>query len=53
MIQTSPTKTGYFAFEIPNFIKNTDQLTINLWNRSGTPILIKRFEIYHSENWWN
>jgi hypothetical protein len=53
MIQTSPNKTGYFAFEIPKFIKDTDQLTINLWNRSGTPILIKRFEIYHTENWWN
>ena len=53
MIQTSPNKTGYFAFEIPKFIKDSDQLTINLWNRSGTPILIKRFEIYHSENWWN
>lgn len=45
--------SSYFAFEIPDFIKDTDELKISLWNRNGKRILITSFEIYVLENNWN
>ena len=44
---------AYFAFEIPDFIKDTDELKIGLWNRNGKSILVYSFEIYILENIWN
>jgi len=45
--------SAYFAFEIPDFINNTDELKISLWNRNGKRIVIHWFEIYVLENNWN
>src|SRR5690606_23049989 len=42
--------SGYFAFEIPEYIKTTDELKISLWNRNGKRILITSFEILMVEN---
>ncbi|MBK9590988.1 MAG: hypothetical protein IPO32_05590 [Crocinitomicaceae bacterium] len=57
LITTSDSITGigssYFAFEIPDFIKDTDDLKISLWNRNGKRILITSFEIYVLNNNWN
>jgi len=57
LITTKDSITGigssYFAFEIPDFINNTDELKISLWNRNGKRILITSFEIYILENNWN
>jgi len=47
------TGSAYFAFEIPDFIKNTDELKIGLWNRNGKRFWITSFEIYILENIWN
>jgi hypothetical protein len=57
LITTADSITGigssYFAFEIPDFIKETDELKISLWNRNGKRILITSFEIYVMANNWN
>ena len=57
LITTADSSTGigssYFAFEIPDFIKDTDDLKISLWNRNGKRILITSFEIYVLNNNWN
>jgi hypothetical protein len=45
--------TSYFAFEIPDFIRDADELKISLWNRNGKRILVTSFEIYVLENNWN
>lgn len=45
--------TGYFAFKIPAYVRETDILKIGLWNVGGTRVLIKAFRIYTIENKWN
>jgi hypothetical protein len=44
---------AYWAFDIPPFIKDTDELKISLWNRNGNPVQITSFEIWLVENVWN
>lgn len=44
---------SFWAFEIPEFIKAEDDITISLWNRNGNPIQITSFEIWLVENIWN
>lgn len=44
---------AYFAFKIPDYVRDTDLLKIGLWNRGETRILIKAFRIYYVENKWN
>lgn len=53
MINSTPNKTGYFAFQIPDFIVDSDILKIGLWNFSGKEITVQKFEIYYVENKWN
>lgn len=44
---------AYFAFEIPNFIEESDELKISLWNRNGKEIHVFEIEIFVVENKWN
>ncbi len=53
MLTESSEKLGYFAFQLPSFIKPSDQLKISLWNRNGKAIRIKSVRIYQLENKWN
>lgn len=53
MILTTTSQTGYFAFKIPDYLMETDDLKISLWNRGGTEIKITSFRITCYENMWN
>lgn len=53
MILNSKQQEGYFAFEIPDFLLDTDELKIGLWNLKATNCLITQFEIFFVENKWN
>ena len=53
MLLNSESNSAYFAFKIPPYILPTDQLKINLWNRSGTAFEISEFKISMIENIWN
>lgn len=44
---------AYFAFSIPEYIRDSDELKISLWNRNGKKIQVVSFEIYLAENYWN
>jgi hypothetical protein len=45
--------SAYWAFKIPDFIKETDELKVSLWNRNGKPIKVYSFEIYGIEDIWS
>lgn len=53
MILNSAEGTGYFAFKIPDYVRETDVLKIGLWNVGSTSVLVKGFRIYYVENKWN
>ena len=44
---------AYFAIEIPEQIKDTDDIQISLWNRNGSPVKINSIKIEIVENIWN
>lgn len=50
---TNQTGSAYFAFDLPDFIEDTDELKISLWNRNGKAVSIRSFEIWLVENIWN
>lgn len=49
---TTSDQKAFFAFEIPPFIEETDELKISLWNRNGIWIGITAFEIWLVEDFW-
>jgi hypothetical protein len=44
---------AYWAFKIPEYIKETDELKVSLWNRNGKEIKVYSFEIYVIEDTWS
>ncbi|MBI3133807.1 MAG: glycosyltransferase family 39 protein [Bacteroidetes bacterium] len=44
---------AFWAFEIPDFVRDTDEIKISLWNRNGKQVQISSFEIWLVENIWN
>ncbi len=53
MINYSESNEGFFAFKIPAYILQTDQLKISLWNRGESKINIHGIQIFMIENHWN
>lgn len=44
---------AYYALKIPEEIKNSDEVIIEIWNRNSIPVQIKDVSIYMMENIWN
>lgn len=51
----NPTENNksYFALQIPEQIKDSDDIQISLWNRNGSPVKIYSIKIEVVENIWN
>ena len=53
MILTNESKQGFFAFKIPPFIEDSDDLKIQFWNRTGHDIALWDIKVWWIENIWN
>lgn len=53
-VMMTDTGVGYFTFKIPEFISDSDELIISLWNRdTAMDIYIDAIEVRVLENIWN
>lgn len=53
MIRGNDAKRGFFAFRLPPYLKETDDLTIQFWNRFGHEMELWDISITWVENVWN
>jgi len=53
MMRYHPEHYSFFAFKVPTYILPDDNLSIQLWNRTGDKIEINFMEIVWVENIWN